>query len=387
MRRRAAESRFPGIGGARKVTSSDSSSNLANADLVRDLERDGRVLVLLTGGTMAMKPNARGSLEPRRGYLAEQMRLMPELRERRMPAYEVVEYTPLLDSADMVPADWCRIATDVAARGIDVAGLPFVIQRTLSDDIENYIHRIGRCGRADRLGLAISLVATQREKVWYHKCPSRGKNCLPKPGNTKLTIPFEKDGKLAAADASKWWVDEGGCTIWYDELDILSKVETRIGMSMLVMDPADLSVEGVLDSPLPGGKKKTAQADENMEPLSRRAQKRKRDEPKAVVYGMKKTDSSAATSSKHLSSIAPAVRELGALERKIQQIFAKAMYGESGDEVGAPKVDSSVMRVSLACAAMVMGHFTPNLLRSLKFSQHYIRAHGNKWASDTSEID
>ena len=72
------------------------------------------MLVLLTGGTMGMKPNARGSLEPKAGYLAEQMRLMPELRERRMPAYEVVEYAPLLDSADMVPQDWRRIAQDIA---------------------------------------------------------------------------------------------------------------------------------------------------------------------------------------------------------------------------------------------------------------------------------
>lgn len=86
MRRRQASEHFPAIGGARKVTSSESQSNLANADKVRDDRRDGRVLVLLTGGTMAMKPNARGSLEPRKGYLAEQMRLMPELRERRMPA-------------------------------------------------------------------------------------------------------------------------------------------------------------------------------------------------------------------------------------------------------------------------------------------------------------
>merc|ERR1719247_3526446 len=88
------------------------------------------------------------------------------------------------------------VCTDVAARGIDVLGLPFVIQTTLPDDIENYIHRIGRCGRAERMGLAISIVATEREKVWYHKCPSRGKNCQPWPGNTKLTIPFGPDQKL-----------------------------------------------------------------------------------------------------------------------------------------------------------------------------------------------
>ena len=77
-------------------------------------DRSAKVLVLLTGGTMAMKPNAHGSLEPCAGYLAVQMRLMPELRERRMPAYEVVEYAPLLDSGDFVPGDWKRIAADIA---------------------------------------------------------------------------------------------------------------------------------------------------------------------------------------------------------------------------------------------------------------------------------
>ena len=44
---------------------------------------------------------------------------------------------------------------------------------TLPDDIENYIHRVGRTGRAEKVGLAISLIATEKEKVWYHKCPSR----------------------------------------------------------------------------------------------------------------------------------------------------------------------------------------------------------------------
>ena len=105
---------FTPLGLPHRITSSGSANNLHGTDEPDDHERDGRVLVLLTGGTMGMKPNQRGSLEPKAGYLAEQMRLMPELRERRMPAYEVVEYAPLLDSADMVPQDWRRIAEDVA---------------------------------------------------------------------------------------------------------------------------------------------------------------------------------------------------------------------------------------------------------------------------------
>ena len=38
------------------------------------------------------------------------------------------------------------ICTDVAARGIDIAGLPFVINMTLPDRSEDYIHRVGRVG-------------------------------------------------------------------------------------------------------------------------------------------------------------------------------------------------------------------------------------------------
>uniref|UniRef100_A0A673JUH2 ATP-dependent RNA helicase DDX1 n=1 Tax=Sinocyclocheilus rhinocerous TaxID=307959 RepID=A0A673JUH2_9TELE len=57
------------------------------------------------------------------------------------------------------------ICTDVAARGIDIRGVPYVINVTLPDEKQNYVHRIGRVGRADRMGLAISLVAMEKEKV------------------------------------------------------------------------------------------------------------------------------------------------------------------------------------------------------------------------------
>lgn len=55
------------------------------------------------------------------------------------------------------------VATDVAARGIDVPSLPAVINYELSRQVEVYVHRIGRTGRADEQGLAISLL-TDREK-------------------------------------------------------------------------------------------------------------------------------------------------------------------------------------------------------------------------------
>merc|ERR1712100_28686 len=118
------------------------------------------------------------------------------------------------------------VCTDVAARGIDIAGLPFVIQTTLPDDIENYMHRVGRCGRAERMGLAISLVSTEQEKVWYHKNKTRKKSfrnlCC---GDTRLTVPFLPEGKLKPISHEDMIIEEDGCGVWYNEPDLLEKIE------------------------------------------------------------------------------------------------------------------------------------------------------------------
>ena len=50
------------------------------------------------------------------------------------------------------------VATDVAARGIDIEELPFVVNYELPHTPEDYVHRIGRTGRAGNLGNAVSLV-------------------------------------------------------------------------------------------------------------------------------------------------------------------------------------------------------------------------------------
>jgi len=48
------------------------------------------------------------------------------------------------------------IATDIAARGIDVQNISLVVNYDLPDAMEDYVHRIGRTGRAGSTGLAIS---------------------------------------------------------------------------------------------------------------------------------------------------------------------------------------------------------------------------------------
>lgn len=56
------------------------------------------------------------------------------------------------------------IATDVAARGIDIHGVDAVINYDMPEEPENYVHRVGRTGRGKEKGVAISFCSTQ-EKV------------------------------------------------------------------------------------------------------------------------------------------------------------------------------------------------------------------------------
>lgn len=98
------------------------------------------------------------------------------------------------------------IATDVAARGIDVQGITHVINFELPDDVEIYTHRSGRTGRAGNQGICISIV--HAKETYKLKQIERINNCH----FSKLDIPSGKDvcrkqffsfmDKLLSADIS-----------------------------------------------------------------------------------------------------------------------------------------------------------------------------------------
>jgi ATP-dependent RNA helicase DeaD len=73
-------------------------------------------------------------------------------RERIMAAYREGKITVL-------------IATDVMSRGIDVSGISHIINYDLPNDLENYVHRIGRTGRMGANGIAISFVTPEQGEV------------------------------------------------------------------------------------------------------------------------------------------------------------------------------------------------------------------------------
>lgn len=58
------------------------------------------------------------------------------------------------------------VATDIAARGIDIESLPYVLNFDLPNIPETYVHRIGRTGRAGNNGIAISFCAKDEETYW-----------------------------------------------------------------------------------------------------------------------------------------------------------------------------------------------------------------------------
>ena len=97
------------------------------------------------------------------------------------------------------------VATDVAARGLDIAELPFVINYELPLNAEDYVHRIGRTGRAGAEGIAISLMDEQEQKIF---------NAIKELTGNDLTI------ERIEGFEPRWW----GEAVSEDKADKLPKV-------------------------------------------------------------------------------------------------------------------------------------------------------------------
>lgn len=81
------------------------------------------------------------------------------------------------------------VSTDVAARGIDVDDVDIVFNCDVPDENQDYIHRIGRTGRAKRQGVAVSLIADFPAKI-------RIDDIAQKTRNEIIPVKFDESGKL-----------------------------------------------------------------------------------------------------------------------------------------------------------------------------------------------
>ena len=68
------------------------------------------------------------------------------------------------------------VATDIAARGLDIEQLPHVVNFELPNVSEDYVHRIGRTGRAERRGIAVSLVCIDERGVQTYRTSAQAHN-------------------------------------------------------------------------------------------------------------------------------------------------------------------------------------------------------------------
>jgi len=84
------------------------------------------------------------------------------------------------------------VATDVAARGIDVDDVDIVFNCDIPDENQDYVHRIGRTGRAKRQGVAVSFVADFPSKIRIDDIAKNTRNEI-------LPVKFDENGSLTMA--------------------------------------------------------------------------------------------------------------------------------------------------------------------------------------------
>ncbi len=80
-----------------------------------------RIYVAYTGGTIGMKASEHGYV-PVKGHLSEAINNTPDFHRCEMPEFTINEYQPLIDSSNMAPADWQRIADDIKRNYDDYDG-------------------------------------------------------------------------------------------------------------------------------------------------------------------------------------------------------------------------------------------------------------------------
>lgn len=116
------------------------------------------------------------------------------------------------------------VATNLAARGLDIPALPLVIIAEVSPDPENHLHRVGRTGRAGEAGLALTVVAGQKEaerlqrieekmgrSIPRGETPAGGKGLrfLQPPNRTLLILSGRKD-KIRKGDVLGCLIKDAG---------------------------------------------------------------------------------------------------------------------------------------------------------------------------------
>ncbi|MBP3380545.1 MAG: DEAD/DEAH box helicase [Ruminococcus sp.] len=147
------------------------------------------------------------------------------------------------------------VATDVAARGIDVSGIDAVFNYDLPQDNEYYIHRIGRTGRAGQKGAAYTLITSRRQQYDLRNIERYIKakiTELPLPGKDDIIAGKKREitENIAKYDAATHDA--------YDILDDLAAqgIDYREAAARLVSEKLKKEIEGLPEFDMPKPLKK-----------------------------------------------------------------------------------------------------------------------------------
>ncbi|KAF9404588.1 hypothetical protein HW555_014261 [Spodoptera exigua] len=151
------------------------------------------------------------------------------------------------------------VATDVAARGLDISGVTHVYNYDIPQDPESYVHRIGRTGRAGKGGMSVTFV-TPNEMGYLHVIEE-----LTKKRMTPLRPPSEKEafkGQLGAAiETVEEKLKENGLENYLTSAENLLEKYSAEDLAALLLktiskDPSDaVPVKITPERPLPSTKK------------------------------------------------------------------------------------------------------------------------------------
>jgi superfamily II DNA/RNA helicase len=185
--------------------------------LARLLQADGRGLTIIFCRTKRQCDTLAGDLSDR-GFAASPIHgdLPQGVRERVLRAFRGGKIDVL-------------VATDVAARGIDIQDVTHVVNYHCPDDEKSYLHRIGRTGRAGESGVAVTFVDWEDLARW---------NLI----NNTLALPFADPPETYSSSA-----------FFFDALDIPKGTTGRLPVAQRTR--AGLEAEELEDIGGPGGRR------------------------------------------------------------------------------------------------------------------------------------
>jgi ATP-dependent RNA helicase DeaD len=138
------------------------------------------------------------------------------------------------------------VATDVAARGLDVERISHVVNYDVPNDIEAYVHRIGRTGRAGRSGVAVLFISPRERRMMQEIERFTGQRIAPMKMPTQADVAARRTGLFK--DSIRRTVEEGDLDLYLTLVEELVEegmdlAEIAAGAARLARGDKPLEVE------------------------------------------------------------------------------------------------------------------------------------------------